>query len=262
MAQITSPDGTRIVYDDLGEGPALIVIGGALNTRAATRGLAEDLAERGLHVLNPDRRGRGDSDDAASPPPWDPDREVEDIAALVEAAGGRASLYGHSSGAAVALRAAAALDTVDRLILNEPPYALEDAETPRRWSTQVRDLVAEGRGGDAVIAFATMLGMPPEMAEAQMRGPQWDAVGLSLPYDSAAMGDEHGALLPGPLAERGTAPVLVLAGGADFPFMVDVARTLTPLFTDGTFLHLEGHGHDAGPEIVGPPVAAFVLGRS
>lgn len=261
MTTVTSPDGTRIAYDDLGDGPPLIVIGGALNTRADTRGLAEDLADRDLRTLNPDRRGRGDSDDASSPPPWDPMREVEDIAALIEAAGGRASLYGHSSGAAVALRAAAELDTVDHLILNEPPYALDDTDTPRRWSAEVRGLVGEGRGGDAVVAFVTMLGMPAEMAEQQMRGPHWDAIGMSLPYDSAAMGDENGSLLPVPLAERVTAPTLVLAGGADFPFMVDVARTLTPLFTDGTFLHLEGHGHDAGPDVVGPPVADFVLGR-
>src|SRR5689334_16563717 len=102
MNTVTSKDGTRIAYDAQGNGPAVILIGGALNTRLSATQLAQPLS-RHFTVYTYDRRGRGDSADTK---PYAVEREVEDIEALINAAGGAANLYGHSSGAALALEAA------------------------------------------------------------------------------------------------------------------------------------------------------------
>lgn len=114
----TSADGTRIAYDRLGEGPPVLLVSGILSDRSQLRPLAEELAHR-FTVLNYDRRGRGQSGNTM---PYAVDREVEDLAALVAEVGGRASLYGHSSGAGLALTAAASGAPIARLILHEPPY--------------------------------------------------------------------------------------------------------------------------------------------
>src|ERR671916_835023 len=92
---VNSADGTRIAFERFGDGPPLIVIGGATCDRARMRDVSERFG-RDRAVINYDRRGRGDSGDTQ---PYAVDREVEDLAALVDVAGGRASLYGHSSGA-------------------------------------------------------------------------------------------------------------------------------------------------------------------
>ena len=101
METALSADGTRLAYDRLGDGPPVILIGGATCTRGITAPLAEALSTQ-CTVINFDRRARGDSDDRSGAP-YEQQRETEDLAALIEIAGGHAALYGHSSGAAVAL---------------------------------------------------------------------------------------------------------------------------------------------------------------
>ena len=122
--------------------------------------LAEALAER-LTAITVDRRGRGDSDDRAAPPPYDVEREVEDVAAVVEAVGGAAAVYGHSSGAALALRAAAADIGVARLVVHDAPYNLPgDEQSSLDWHTRLHALLDAGRHGDAIAAFLTIVGLP------------------------------------------------------------------------------------------------------
>jgi pimeloyl-ACP methyl ester carboxylesterase len=123
---VTSKDGTKIAYDKMGHGPAVILVAGALCSRSFWSGpeLAKLLAH-GFTVYNYDRRGRGESDDTK---PYAVAREIEDIEALIDEAGGSASLYGHSSGAALALEAAIRLvKKVKKLALYEAPYN-DDAE--------------------------------------------------------------------------------------------------------------------------------------
>jgi pimeloyl-ACP methyl ester carboxylesterase len=127
METTTSADGSTIAFDRLGQGPAVVLLPGATCTRGATAPLAQALAEH-LTVLNVDRRGRGDSDDRSGAPPWELAREVEDVAAVVAAAGGTASVYGHSSGAALAMHAAAAGIGVERLVMHDAPFALPGGE--------------------------------------------------------------------------------------------------------------------------------------
>ena len=111
---VTSADGTRIAFDRLGEGPPVVIVSGLFCVRQTTQALAEELAQV-FSVINYDRRGRGDSSDT---PPYAVEREIEDLGALIEAAGGSAFVYGHSSGAGLALNAAAAGLPITRLVLH------------------------------------------------------------------------------------------------------------------------------------------------
>jgi pimeloyl-ACP methyl ester carboxylesterase len=128
MKTATSRDGTRIAYDELGEGPPLVLVGGAFNTRTfgPNGGLAPLLAKR-FTVINYDRRGRGDSTDTG---PYSVEREIEDLETLIEAAGGTAHVFGISSGAALALEAANHGLAIDKLAFYEAPFIVNDSRAP------------------------------------------------------------------------------------------------------------------------------------
>src|SRR5215813_15406322 len=152
MNTVTSKDGTTIAFDRLGAGPPVILVSGGSVDRSSNAPLAALLAER-FTAFNYDRRGRGPSGDT---PPYAVAREIEDIDAVVEAAGGAAFLYGSSSGAALALEAAHQVPPgrITKLALWEPPYIPEGfprppADTPKIFA----DLVAQGKRSDAVAFF-------------------------------------------------------------------------------------------------------------
>src|SRR2546425_1217488 len=157
MHTVISKDGTKIAYDKEGEGPAVILVAGALSVRFPE--LSKLLAPR-FTVYNYDRRGRGDSGDTK---PYAVEREVEDIAALLDVAGGSACLYGHSSGAALALEAALRLgNKVKKLAMYEAPYN-DDPKVQHAWGQyikQLTDALAANRRGDAVALFMKYVGMP------------------------------------------------------------------------------------------------------
>ena len=170
MDTVSSSDSTKIAFDRLGDGPPVIVVGGQLCDRAVTHPTAEELASH-FTVINYDRRGRGDSGDTA---PYAIEREIEDMGALIAEAGGTASVYAHSSGAGLALHAAAAGLPITKLVLHEPPY-VPDGEEERRISREyaknLKAILSEGRRGDAVELAMTMVGMPQEMVDQMRRGP-------------------------------------------------------------------------------------------
>jgi pimeloyl-ACP methyl ester carboxylesterase len=258
---VTSADGTRIAFEQLGDGPPLIVVGGATCDRARMRGVSEAFA-RDRSVINYDRRGRGDSGDTQ---PYAVEREVEDIAALVEEAGGTASLYGHSSGAGLALHAGAHDLPIDALVLHEPPYSPdreEDRREARQYGEQLRALVADDRRGDAVEFFFTIVGMPAEVIGEMRRGPGWarlEALAPTLAYDSEVMGDvATGGAVPIELAARVTAPTLVIAGGAGPDSMIDAGRQVADAVKDGELRVLEGQGHVVPPDVLAPVVEEFL----
>src|SRR5918999_4464690 len=204
MEMVTSADGTPIAFDRLGDGPPVIVVGGQLCDRSLTRPTAEELAKNFI-VFNYDRRGRGDSGDTA---PYAVEREIEDIGTLVAEAGGKASVYAHSSGAGLALHAAAAGLPISRLVLHEPPYtphgAEEERRTARKEAQHIRALLAEDRRGDAVEYFLTSVGMPPAMVDGMRGTPRWaelEAMAHTMAYDSEVMGDiATGGAVPTELA--------------------------------------------------------------
>jgi pimeloyl-ACP methyl ester carboxylesterase len=162
VVKVTSADGTPIAFERLGDGQPVIVVGGATCDRVKTRPTAEELAKH-FTVFNYDRRGRGDSGDTT---PYAVEREIEDIGALIAEAGGTASVYGHSSGAGLALHAVAHGLPITKLVLHEPPY-VPDVEEERRNSQEIGErikfLLAEDRRGDAVELAMTMAGMPAEV---------------------------------------------------------------------------------------------------
>ena len=261
MEKVTSRDGTPIAFDRLGDGPPVILVCGAMCDRALMRPTAEELAKR-FTVFNYDRRGRGDSSDIT---PYAVQREIEDIGALVAEAGGTASVYGHSSGAGLVLHAATHGLPVAKIVLHDPPYAPEGDEEARRSSREygvnLKAMLSEGRCGDAVELFMTMVGMPQEMVQGMRRTPRWarlEAIAPTLAYDSEVMGDiGRDGTIPVEQASRVTVPALVLTGGADYPWMIDVGRRLAEAMPDGRHRVLEGQEHSVPPEVLVPVLAEF-----
>ena len=152
MKKVISKDGTQIAYDSTGRGPVVILVLGALNSRKSGAKLAKLLASR-FTVISFDRRGRGDSTDTA---PYSPQREVEDIAALIGAVGEPVYLYGHSSGGALALEAAIALrKKVRKLAIYEVPYTLDAnaRKDANEYYRRLKKLLASGQRGDAVACI-------------------------------------------------------------------------------------------------------------
>src|ERR687889_2393696 len=262
MDKVTSRDGTTIAFDRLGEGPPVILVCGAMCDRALMPPTAEELAKR-LTVFNYDRRGRGDSSDIT---PYTVQREIEDIGALLAEAGGTASVYGHSSGAGLVLHAAAHGLPMAKIVLHDPPYAPDGDEEARRSSREygenLKAMLSEGRRGDAVELFMTMVGMPQEMIEGIRHTPRWaelEAMAPTLAYDSEVMGDVgRDGTIPVAQAGRVTVPALVLTGGADYPWMTDVGRRLAYAMPNGRHRVLEGQEHVVPPEVLVPVLAEFL----
>lgn len=280
MHTIQSKDGTPIAYDQAGDGPALIIVGGALSFRRFD-GAHELMSLLAPHftVVNYDRRGRGDSGDT---PPYALEREVEDIAALIGATGGAAFLYGMSSGAALALEAASHLgDRVAGLLMFEPPFVLEGTRPPvaADYLAQLETALAEDRRGDAVEIFMTVaVGIPAEFV-AQMRygggldtgdgermaPPDWaqmEKVAHTLPYDYAALrGTLHGVRsLPAHWAAA-TQPVLVATGGESEPFFHAAARAVVDLLPHAEHRILEGQNHAVAAAALAPLMIDFFTGE-
>ena len=169
---VTSKDGTRIAYETAGQGQTVLIVLGALNSRKSGTRLAKLLASRFMAVTY-DRRGRGDSSDSAS---YSPEREVEDIAALIDAVGGPVCLYGHSSGAALAIAAAVKLRTqVTKLAIYEAPYSLDsDARRAAEvYYVALKGALASGRNGEAVALFVRSVGVSDAQVQAMRQMPMW-----------------------------------------------------------------------------------------
>ncbi len=218
MSTVTSADGTRIAYDRTGSGDPLVLVGGAFSYRRypGQVKLAGLLAGH-FTVYSYDRRGRGDSGDTG---PYAVQREIEDLAAIIEAAGGQAHVWGLSSGAKLALRAAAAGLPVRRLALQEPPLVVQpgDRQPPADLSQRVTGLVQAGRRGDAVRCFMVDgMGAPSFVPRLLRLMPgawrQLTAVAHTLPYDlELVRGYQAGRPLPAGQWADVTIPVLVMCG--------------------------------------------------
>lgn len=254
---VTSADGTKIAFDRLGQGPPVVVVSGMFCDRQTTQELAEQLAHQ-FSVINYDRRGRGESGDTA---PYGVEREVEDLSALIAAAGRTASVYGHSSGAGLALHAAASGLPITRLVLHEPPYGADDDESQRRaleLAESVRAALAEDRRADAIKLFMADSGMPPEMIERMSSDPKMHAVAPTMPYDFEVMGDvSRGGTIPDDLVRAIRIPTLVIAGGTSPDFFRATATRIAEMLPHGMHTVLEGHDHGAPADVVAPVVAEF-----
>ena len=265
MNTITSDDGTSIAYDQTGDGPPVILVNGALGTRSdqLMGPLATSLAPQ-FTVYTYDRRGRGDSGDQS---PYAAEREVEDIDVLVDEAGGSAFVYGISSGAVLALEAAAHGLDIAKLALYEPPFIVDDSRPPLPddYVAQLDEHIAADRRGDAVELFMSeAVGVPPEFLAQMREDPSWEemeAVAHTLPYDGRIMGDTmSGEPLPGDRWASATVPTLVLDGEESPPYLHNGANVLADLLSDAQHQTLDGQGHDVDPEALAPVLSEFFNG--
>jgi pimeloyl-ACP methyl ester carboxylesterase len=264
MRTVTSPDGTAIAFDQSGRGPALILVGGALSDRSAALPLAGLLAPH-YTVIGYDRRGRGDSGDR---PPYSVAREVEDIQALIAAAGGSAYLFGHSSGAALALEAAGwPSGLVEKLALYEPPFIVDDSRppVPHDFAAQMIRLLESGRRGDMVELFMLKgVSVPAEFIASMRQQQSWPAMETmahTLIYDIAVMGDSQaGHPLPDAWIERAasiTAPTLVMAGGASPAWLHNAAQAAAQAIPGAQQRILEGQTHGVAPDVLAAALMEF-----
>jgi pimeloyl-ACP methyl ester carboxylesterase len=261
MNTVTSKDGTTIAYDQSGTGPAVILVDGAMQYRAFDQGQAQlaELLSHHFTVIHYDRRGRGDSGDTL---PYAVAREIEDIEALIDAAGGSAFLYGISSGASLAMEAALTLGSkVKRLALYEPPYN-DDPAAQQTWKQYTENLgtaLAENRHGDAVALFMQLVGASKEDTDGMRHDPIWpvfEAVAPTLAYDHTAILGEYAAV-PTERAARLTMPTLVMNGSDTYPFMQVTAEALAEAIPGAQHRILAGQSHEVSAEALAPVLVEF-----
>jgi pimeloyl-ACP methyl ester carboxylesterase len=262
MITVTSADGTPIAADRTGDGPPVVLVAGALTDRAALAPLAAALAPD-FTVFAYDRRGRGDSGDTR---PYRVEREIEDLAAVVEAAGGQAHVFGHSSGAVLALEAAARDVPITRLALYEPPFRLDGAPPiPFDFAAQLTTLIDADRLSDAFALWMRVAVLMPDEAVAQASTEPWwaDAVAgvRTTPYDATITAPyTAGEPLPAGRWSGVTVPTLLLDGEISPPFLRSSAAALRPILPDTSAHTFPGQGHGAPPDMVAPVLAGFFSG--
>ncbi len=262
MSRVISKDGTPIAFDKVGSGPALVLVDGAMGYRALGFGAPlVTLLTPHSAVITYDRRGRGESGNTL---PFAVAREVEDIEALIDQAGGSAFVYGISSGACLALEAAIALgNKIKKLALYEPPYNSAPEAKPawKEYRNKLNQFLAADRRGDAVALFMQFVGVPAPMIEGMRQAPVWpmlEASAPTLPYDAAAIGEDR--VVPVRRAAAVTAPTLVM-NGTELPFMRVTATELAKAIPHAQHRTLEGQSHDVKPEALAPELIQFFAGK-
>lgn len=260
MPTAISKDGTAIAYEKTGKGPSLILVNGALAHRKlyGEKDLAARLA-KDFSVIFFDRRGRGESTDTK---PYSVEREIEDIEALVNEAGGSAYLFGSSSGAALSLLAANKLgpEKITKLSLYEPPYGSDNAEDKQQYAGEkkkINELIAAGKPGDAVALFMESTGAPPDALEGMKKSPEWkdmERVGHTLVYDFEVLGD---GTVPLDIAKSIAVPTQVLDGEKSLDFMHATTGTLGKVIPGAVRKTLKDQTHQVSPEALAPVLREF-----
>jgi pimeloyl-ACP methyl ester carboxylesterase len=265
MNHVASKDGTSIAYEREGRGPAVVLVGGAMDDGSENAPLVPELVA-GFTVFNHARRGRGES---GNTPPYAVEREIEDLDALIEEAGGTAHVFGASSGGGLALEAAAAGLAIDRLAVYEVPYSM-DADGPhwnQRDVPEVEELLAQGRRGEAVELFMRTVGSSEEDIAGAKASPFWpplEALAHTLAYDAAIMGDGPP---PADRLARIVSPTLVATGtvsdahgGVAPEFMTRSADAIAASIPRAERQVIDGAGHMVGAKLVAPVLERFFRG--
>ncbi len=243
METVQSADGTTIAFDRSGAGPALVLVVGAFSDRSSTKSLAAALGSS-FTVYEYDRRGRGGSDEKG---PYAVEREVEDLGAVIGAAGGTAFAFGHSSGGALVLEAAAHGAPMAALAVYEPPYV---EGTTAELAAQLAGLVADGRRAEAAEQFLTLVGTPPQALAHITAGPYWphmQAFANTLPYEITLC---NGGSAPVDRLAKIGAPTLALAGGASPAWAQDGARAIAAAIPGARWRLLDGQGHGPADDVI------------
>ncbi|MDQ0268640.1 alpha/beta fold hydrolase [Cytobacillus purgationiresistens] len=265
MHIVKSKDGTKIAYEKIGNGPAVILVAPAVADHTDAVLLAERLSMY-FTVYNYDRRGRGKSTDSTT---YAVEREVEDIEAIIQEAGGKVHLFGSSSGAVLALEATSKLgNKVNKLFLFEPPFIINDGRVPvsADYVQHLNKLILAEKRSDAVEYFMTeAIGIPAEYLEPMKADPSWEfmkSMAHKLAYDGLVMSDtQSGKPLP---TDRWNVdiPTLVMTGENSEPFLHDGARAIADLLQYGEHRILSGQDHSVvmmAPDVMSTVIKEFFI---
>jgi pimeloyl-ACP methyl ester carboxylesterase len=275
-AHTTSADGTMIAYESHGQGPPLVLVFGALSDRKARFATPAHLLDHHFTVFTYDRRGRGASRDA---PTYSVQNEIDDLAAVIETAvaetavaetavaetAGKAHVFGHSSGAILALKAAGAGLPIDRLAVYEPPFILDGTRQrpPADLALRLRDLINQGRRADALrLNFTEAMQFPHETVTGIERGPLWAhflSLAHTLPYDIEVCGP--GNHLPVAEVAQIRVPTLVIAGEKSPAWMRASTAELAKTIPGARHVTLEGQDHGTRPAVLASVLRDFYLMR-
>jgi pimeloyl-ACP methyl ester carboxylesterase len=255
MGKVKSNDGTLIAYDRYGQGPPVILVGGALTSAQRSFPAFVELATEmssDFTIYTYDRRGRGDSCDSA---PYAVDREIEDLEALIDEAGGAAAVHGLSSGAVLAVEATARGAAITKLTLFEPPVARDE---PNPSAVAVRsELLAVGRRREVVEQFLTGIGLPPEAIAGLRQSPEWprlETVAHTLAYDDAITSDPT---LWIKRAHSVRVPTLIIDSDASPAHLRDAAQAASSALPNARRHTVAGSFHDVPAKILAPVIAEF-----
>jgi pimeloyl-ACP methyl ester carboxylesterase len=249
---VRSADGTRIAMTTAGDGPTLVLIepAGHYSRFSAFDGLVPLLRSE-FTVVTYDRRGRGASTDAG---PYTVQREVEDLAAIIDDVGGSADVHGFSSGALLAIQAAANDVPVRRLTLLEPPLD-DDTAAQSAFTAALRDRL-ERCGNEAALAFFLESIMPPAMIDGMRGGPEWEAM--------AAIADTlvHDCLLSQATSADTLAavdvPTLVLDSQASTETLTTTAAKVAGHIRHAEHRSLPGHWHGVDDTVLAAALRTFL----
>jgi len=265
MQTVTSKDGTKIAFDKVGSDPAVILVNGAIAYRAFDPSMAQLAELLGKHftVYNYDRRGRGDSGDTQ---PFAKEREIEDLQALVEDAGGKAMVFGISSGGVVSLDAAAVTPGITKVVVYEPSLIVDDSRqpVPADYTEHLTTLAAEGKRDEAVEYFLTQaVGIPADyiggMKQDQATWSGMTGVAHTIAYDAAFVGNVmQGKPLPTDRWVKVTVPVLVADGGASDAWVHHAADALAKVLPHASRQTLAGQTHMVDPNVLAPVIIEFL----
>ncbi len=260
MKSIRSKDGTTLAYDVYGNGPALIYITGAICFRNFKPVLDDaKIFAREFTMYNYDRRGRGDSSDTL---PYSIDREIEDIEAMIDAAGGSAFLYGHSSGAVLALEAARRIPSkISKVSIYDASYVHDEREKSEYavLCTKVSELVRQNKNAQALRTFLIGIGMPKFFVYLLPLMPGWKimkALAPTLEYDMLLTRE----LPPTVQASEIKVPMQIIYGEKSPAGIHSVAHQLAQAIPGAQLKQLDGQDHMASAKALLPVIAEFLKG--
>ena len=255
--KVKSKDGTSIAYDEAGHGRSVVIVGGVIGDRSQQAPVAE-LLTNDFTVYNFDRRGHGESGDT---PPYAPEREIEDLDAVIQAAGGNAFVYGTSGPGVIALRAAAAAPgaRMKKLAIWEPPFIVADSRPRVRsdYKQELESLLKQGRRGDMIALFFTdSVGMPAQLVDQMRQAPWWsaqEALAHTTINDATLMGDFS---IPRTEIARIKVPTIVIDGGT-MPWISKSADIVAAAISNAKRLTLTGQPHNVDPAVIAPALVEF-----
>lgn len=254
VGSVRSADGTIIAFERAGSGPILVMVDAAGGYRGlGPLGPLSELLATHFTVYRYDRRGRGESTDTL---PYALEREIEDLSVIIDEAGGSAYVYALSSGALLAMHAAASGLAIPKLVLFEPPIGGDD-DTPTGESAFTAELVAAGRRGDAVERFHTSIGVPDEFVSGMRHAPFWplmEAVAHTLVYDCIVSDATSLASVASV-----TAPTLVIDSEGSTGDLTGWAAAVVGALPNGSHRSLVGEWHSVPDEDLAPVIAEFLL---